>query len=43
MRHLTPIWLGGPHVDAFKAPADHLEGWYDLALQAGCASGCYVR
>ncbi len=36
---LTLFWLGGPHVFAFNAPAEHREGWFGLATRAGCASG----
>ena len=36
---LTLFWLGGPHICAFNAPAEHREGCHGLATRAGCASG----
>src|SRR5664280_1769205 len=36
---VTLFWLGGPHIGAFNAPAEHREGWFGLATRAGCASG----
>jgi hypothetical protein len=35
---LALFWLGGPHVCAFNAPAEHREGWFGLANQSRVCS-----